>query len=64
MKGLVGTSWFGEDMCHEYSNCEYEDKFQMFKCKCKDGYHDLSGPDSLQGRVCSGKKTFIQNVFS
>ena len=38
MKGLVGTSWIGEDMCHEYSNCEYDDKSEMFKCRCKEGY--------------------------
>ena len=25
-----------------------------YECKCHDGYHDLSGPDSLPGRVCSG----------
>ena len=27
-----------------------------YTCSCKDGYHDLSGPDSLPGRVCSGKE--------
>ena len=26
-----------------------------YECKCHDGYHDLSGPDSLPGRVCSGE---------
>ena len=34
-----------------------------YECSCKDGYHDLSGPDSLTGRVCSGiilRTTFIK----
>lgn len=26
-----------------------------YECKCREGYHDLSGPGSLSGRVCSGK---------
>ena len=38
MKGLVGTSWFGHDMCHEYSTCEYDENSEIFKCKCKIGY--------------------------
>ena len=38
MKGLVGTSWFGHDMCHEYSSCEYDENSQIFRCKCKVGY--------------------------
>ena len=33
-----------------------------YECSCKDGYHDLSGPDSLTGRVCSGT-TFIKELL-
>ena len=53
MKGLVGTSWFGEDMCHEYSNCEYENKSEMFKCKCKEGYQG-------DGHNCQIQKGWLQ----
>ena len=28
-----------------------------YTCACQDNFHDLSGPDSLPGRVCSGKYT-------
>ena len=38
LKGVSGSSWFGHDMCHEYSNCEFHPNTEMFKCKCKEGY--------------------------
>ena len=31
-----------------------------YTCACQDGFHDLSGPDSLPGRVCSGKNKITQ----
>ena len=30
-----------------------------YTCACQDGFHDLSGPDSLPGRVCSGKNKIV-----
>ena len=38
--------------CADNSNCFNTEG--SYTCSCKDGYHDLSGPDSLPGRVCSG----------
>ena len=38
VKGGGGSPWFGQDMCHEYSTCEYDPDVQMFKCKCEEGF--------------------------
>ena len=38
MKGPSGGSSFGEDICHEYSDCVFDKHSEMFRCKCKEGY--------------------------
>ena len=44
MKGPSGGSSFGEDICHEYSDCVFDQHSEMFRCKCKEGY-DGDGHD-------------------
>ena len=41
--------------CANNSNCYNTEG--SYTCQCKGGYHDLSGPDSLPGRVCSATTT-------
>jgi hypothetical protein len=43
--------------CADNADCQNVDG--SYTCACKDSYHDLSGPDSFPGRVCSGKIIII-----
>ena len=38
MKGPSRGSSFGDDICHEYSDCIFDKQSEMFRCKCKEGY--------------------------
>jgi hypothetical protein len=38
--------------CSAQSDCLNMDG--SYTCQCREGYHDLSGSESLSGRVCSG----------
>ena len=56
----VSVQDFNECDYNEHNDCS--DQAQCinvegsYTCQCKEGYHDLSGRDSLPGRVCSGKR--------
>ena len=54
----VSVADFDECSSNEHNDCADNSVCYntegSYTCSCKDGYHDLSGPDSLPGRVCSG----------
>ena len=54
----VSVADFDECSSNEHNDCADNSVCYntegSYTCSCKEGYHDLSGPDSLPGRVCSG----------
>ena len=56
----VSVADFDECSSNEHNDCADNSVCYntegSYTCSCKEGYHDLSGPDSLPGRVCSGNK--------
>ena len=58
----VSVADFDECSSNEHNDCADNSVCYntegSYTCSCKEGYHDLSGPDSLPGRVCSGNKKY------
>ena len=58
----VSVADFDECSSNEHNDCADNSVCYntegSYTCSCKDGYHDLSGPDSLPGRVCSGTSKY------
>merc|ERR1712223_2004570 len=57
----VSVADFDECSSNEHNDCADNSVCYntegSYTCSCKEGYHDLSGPDSLPGRVCSATTT-------
>ena len=65
VKGLTGSSWFNQDMCHEYSKCQFDEDSEMFKCKCKEGYEGDGHDCQIQkGRLETMILGRLRNILS
>lgn len=57
----VSVADFDECSSVEHNDCsDNSECYNMqgsYTCSCRDGFYDLSGPDSLPGRVCSSATT-------
>jgi hypothetical protein len=55
----VSVQDFDECSSDEYNDCsdqaDCSNSIGSYACSCRDGFHDLSSPDALPGRVCSGE---------